>query len=102
MKKGAFLVNTSRGAVVDEAALVEALRAGRLGGAGLDVFEEEPNPHPALLGMRNVVMLPHLGTSTEAGRRALAGRVVRNVRAFAAGRRPPDLLNPEAWPRRRR
>jgi len=102
MKRGAFLINTSRGAVADERAMVKALRSGRLAGAGLDVFEREPHPHPALLKMKNVVLLPHLGTSTAEGRRALAARVVRNVRAFAAGRRPPDLLNPEAWPRRRR
>ncbi|MEE9275391.1 MAG: NAD(P)-dependent oxidoreductase [bacterium] len=102
MKPGAFLVNTSRGAVVDEKALVRALRAGRLAGAGLDVFENEPEPHPALCKMPNVVLHPHLGTSSRDGRLALAGRVVRNVRAYLAGRRPPDLLNPEAWPRRRR
>lgn len=102
MKKGAVIVNTSRGGVLDERALADALRSGRLGGAGLDVFEREPEPRPELLRMRNVVMLPHLGTNTDLGRRAVSARAARNARAWLLGRRPPDLLNPEAWPRRRR
>ncbi|MBI1724779.1 MAG: D-glycerate dehydrogenase [Candidatus Tectomicrobia bacterium] len=100
MKPGAFLINTARGAVVDEPALVRALRSGRLAGAGLDVFAREPRVPAALLRMKNVVLLPHLGTSTAEARRAMAERVIRNVRALAQGRRPPDLLNPKAWPPR--
>lgn len=102
MKRGAVVINTSRGGVLDEGALVDALRSGHLGGAGLDVFEREPAPRPALLRMRNVVMLPHLGTNTDLGRKAVSERAERNARAWLLGRRPPDLLNPEAWPRRRR
>lgn len=98
MKPGACLINTARGAVVDERALARALRGGRLAGAGLDVFEREPHVPAALIKMRNVVLLPHLGTSTVEAGRAMAGRVIRNVRALASGRRPPDLLNPEVWP----
>lgn len=97
MKPGAILVNTARGAVVDEPALVRALREGRLAGAGLDVFAREPHVPAALLKMRNVVLLPHLGTSTAEARLALAGRVTANIRALALGRRPPDLLNPAVW-----
>lgn len=102
MKRGAVIVNTARGAVLDEEALAQALRAGHLGGAGLDVFEHEPNPRPELLGMPNVVLMPHLGTNTDLGRGAVSARVVRNVKAYLRGRRPPDLLNPEAWANRRR
>lgn len=102
MKKGAVIINTARGPILNEEALVEALRSGHLGGAGLDVFEDEPRPHPRLLRMKNVVMMPHLGTNTDLGRDAVSERVERNVKAYLLGRRPPDLLNPEAWPHRRR
>ena len=102
MKEGAVIINTARGPILDEKALVEALRSGHLGGAALDVFEDEPRPHPGLLRMKNVVMMPHLGTNTDLGRDAVSERVERNVKAYLLGRRPPDLLNPEAWPNRRR
>ncbi|MDP7370150.1 MAG: D-glycerate dehydrogenase [Nitrospinota bacterium] len=102
MKKGAILINTARGAVVDERALVRALRSGHLGGAGLDVYEREPIRESPLFGMKNVVMLPHIGSSTDKGLGDMADRVVLNIREFTAGRRPPDLLNPETWPLRRR
>ncbi|MDA0999198.1 MAG: D-glycerate dehydrogenase [bacterium] len=102
MKPGAFLINTARGEIVDEKALAAALKSGHLGGAGLDVFEREPAVHPALRKMPNVVLHPHLGTSSREGRLALSGRVVENVRAYLAGKKPPFLLNPEAWPKRRR
>ena len=102
MKKGAILINTARGAVVDERALVRALRSGHLGGAGLDVYEREPIRKSPLFGMKNVVMLPHIGSSTDKGLGDMADRVVLNIREFTAGRRPPDLLNPETWPLRRR
>ena len=102
MKEGAVIINTARGPILDEKALVDSLRSGRLGGAGLDVFENEPDPHPRLMRMKNVVMMPHLGTNTDLGRDAVSERVERNVKAYLLGRRPPDLLNPEAWPNRRR
>ena len=63
MKPTAFVINTARGNIIEEAALVEALRAGKLGGAGLDVFEHEPKVHPALIAMKNVVLLPHIGSA---------------------------------------
>lgn len=103
MKEGAVLINTARGPVVDARALVRALRSGRLGGAGLDVYEKEPMKKSPLFRMKNVVMLPHIGSSTDRGLAEMAGRVVRNVRALISeGRRPLDLLNPAAWPKRRR
>lgn len=88
MKKGAFLVNAARGEVVDEAALVEALTSGHLAGAGLDVYEHEPQVHPGLLRLPNVVLLPHLGSATRETREAMADLVVDNVRAVLAGKPP--------------
>jgi glyoxylate reductase len=88
MKEGAYLVNTSRGAVVDEAALAEALRSGRLGGAGLDVFEDEPHAHPDLLSLPNVVLLPHVGSATVEARTEMARLAALNVRHVLNGERP--------------
>ncbi len=85
MKRGAYLVNTARGDVVDEAALVEALRSGHLAGAGLDVFEREPEVTPALLQMENVVLLPHLGSATREARIGMGMRALENLRLFFAG-----------------
>jgi lactate dehydrogenase-like 2-hydroxyacid dehydrogenase len=92
MKPTAFLINTSRGDVVDEPALAEALAAGVIAGAGLDVYAEEPKVHPALLELENVALLPHLGSATLETREAMGMRVFDNVAAFAAGRTPPDLV----------
>jgi glyoxylate reductase len=85
MKPGALLVNTSRGEVVREPALLGALESGRLGGAGLDVFPEEPKVHPALLAHPRVVALPHVGSATWDTRRAMAELAVQNVRAVLEG-----------------
>ena len=92
MKPGAFLINTARGDVVDEAALVEALQAGEIAGAGLDVFEKEPAVSEGLLKMENVVLLPHLGSATQETRKAMGMRVVENVEAFFNGETPRDKL----------
>ncbi|HEX3236741.1 MAG TPA: D-glycerate dehydrogenase [Gemmatimonadales bacterium] len=85
LRRDAFLVNTARGDVVDEAALVEALAAGRLAGAALDVYEKEPQVTPALLAMENVVLLPHLGSATRETRVAMGRRAVENLRLFFNG-----------------
>jgi lactate dehydrogenase-like 2-hydroxyacid dehydrogenase len=85
LKPGAFLINTARGDVVDEAALVAALRSGRLAGAGLDVFEREPQVSPELLAMENVVLLPHLGSATRETRVAMGMRALENLRLFFRG-----------------
>ena len=92
MKPGAYLVNSARGDVVDEAALVEALQSGQIAGAGLDVFEREPQVTEALLSMDNVVLLPHLGSATRETRYAMGMRVVENVQAFFNGDTPRDKL----------
>jgi len=84
-RPGAYLINTARGDVVDEAALVAALQAGQLAGAGLDVFEREPAVTPALLELENVVLLPHLGSATLETRVAMGMRAVENLRRFFAG-----------------
>jgi len=95
MKRTAFIINTARGAIIDEAALVRALKARRIAGAGLDVFENEPKVHPALKTLRNVVIVPHLGSATVEVREQMANIVVDNIEALLAGRRPPNIVNPE-------
>ena len=92
MKPGAFLINTARGDVVDEAALISALESGTLRGAGLDVYEAEPHVPEALRRMENVVLLPHLGSATEETRTAMGMKVVENVTAFFEGREAPDRV----------
>jgi glyoxylate reductase len=97
MRPGAFIINTARGKIVDEDALVQALKSGRLAGAGLDVFENEPQIHPALIGMENVVMAPHIASATAETRLRLrmALLAAENLLAAFAGHRPPNVLNPE-------
>lgn len=93
MKPGAILINTARGPVVDEAALVEALRTGHLGGAGLDVFEEEPAVHPGLLELENVVLTPHTGSATRGTRLRMAEMVCEEVERVLAGEAPLRPVN---------
>ncbi len=95
MKKTAFVINTSRGPVIDEAALAKALLEKRIAGVGLDVYEHEPKVTPALLTMQNVVLAPHLGSAVYELREGMAHVVVDNVIAVIEGRRPPNLINPE-------
>lgn len=97
MKPTAYLINTSRGPVVDEAALVDALAERRIAGAGLDVYEREPVMHPGLAGLDNAVLLPHLGSATFETRGRMSRIAAENVIAALQGRRPPNLVNPEAW-----
>jgi glyoxylate reductase len=97
VKPTAILINVARGPVVDEAALVDALRERRLAAAGLDVFEEEPRVHPGLLELDQVVLTPHIGSASRATRLAMATRAAENCLAALRGERPPNLVNPEAW-----
>lgn len=90
----AFLVNTSRGEVIDEAALARALEDGKIAGAGLDVFEHEPAINPKLKDMPNVVLLPHLGSATEEGRTEMGEKVIINIKTFVDGHKPPDRVIP--------
>jgi glyoxylate reductase len=95
MKETAYLVNSARGPIVDEAALVDALKAGKIAGAGLDVFENEPDVHPGLLELDNVVILPHLGSATIETRTAMGVLAAKNAIAVLKGETPPTPVNPD-------
>ena len=98
MKPGAILVNTARGAVVDQRALAAALQSGRPAAAGIDVYEQEPLPAgDPLLACENAVLVPHLGSATHATRARMAQVAAENIVAALQGRRPAHLVNPEAW-----
>ncbi|MDI3336911.1 D-glycerate dehydrogenase [Defluviimonas aestuarii] len=94
MKEGAVIVNTSRGEVIDENALTRMLRAGEIAGAGLDVFEHGHEINPRLRALPNVVLLPHMGSATLEGRTEMGEKVIINIKTFADGHRPPDLVVP--------
>lgn len=96
MKRTAYLINTARGPVVDEAALAQALEEKRIAGAALDVYENEPKVHPALLSRRNVILVPHIGSATIDTRTKMAVMAATNAAEFFAGRRPPNALNADA------
>ncbi len=95
MKPTAILINSTRGGVVDDAALIDALTAGTIRAAGLDVFENEPKLNPGFLALKNVVLSPHIGSSTETTRRAMAMTAAANAVAALNGALPPNLLNPK-------
>jgi glyoxylate reductase len=100
MKPTAVIVNTSRGPVIDEPALADALKAGEIFAAGLDVFENEPEVHPELLELDNAVVIPHLGSATVGTRDAMGLLAAENLITALEGGRPPTLLNPEVWEQR--
>ncbi len=95
MKRSAFLINTARGAVVDEAALVAALEEGLIAGAGLDVFEREPELHPGLLALPNVVLLPHVGSAVTSVRSLMCALAAQDCVAVLTGERPKHPVNPQ-------
>lgn len=97
MQKHAILINTSRGPIVDEAALIGALQAGTIAGAGLDVFQNEPQVPPELISMDNVVVVPHIGSSTYATRAAMASLAVDGLLKAFSGEKPHNLVNPQVW-----
>jgi D-3-phosphoglycerate dehydrogenase len=103
MKPGAILINSARGALIEESALVDALRSGRLAGAGLDVFQQEPIPddHP-LLQFENVVLSPHIASRTGAGHHRIWETTIVQALQVLRGEKPPFMLNPEIWETRRR
>ena len=94
MKKDAYVVNTARGEVIDETALIRQLESGDLAGAGLDVFEHEPAVNPKLAQMPNVLLLPHMGSATIEGRIDMGEKVIINIKTFMDGHRPPDRVLP--------
>jgi glyoxylate reductase len=96
MQRQAYIINAARGEIVDENALCEALTAGRIAGAGLDVFENEPAIDPRLLDLPGVVLVPHMGSATFEGRQAMGEKVIANIRVWADGHRPPDQVL-EGW-----
>jgi len=96
MQRHVYLINTARGEIVDEAALAAALARRGIAGAGLDVFEHEPVIHPDLLGLPNVVLVPHMGSATFEGRQAMGEKVIANIQVWKDGHRPPDQVL-EGW-----
>ncbi len=92
LKPGAYVINTARGDLIDEEALIAALQSGQIGGAGLDVYAHEPNVDPRLIAQPNVITLPHLGSATVEGRSLAGEKVIANIRFWSDGHRPPDQV----------
>jgi glyoxylate reductase len=92
MSPQAFVVNISRGEIIEEGALAELVTAGKLAGAGLDVFEREPRPNPKLMAAPNIVLLPHMASATIESRVEMGDRVIRNIKMFADGHKPQDRI----------
>lgn len=101
MKEGSYIVNTARGPIIDEHDLVDALRSGRIKGAGLDVFDNEPNVNPELIGMENVVLTPHIASATWEARDAMGTQAVSAILSTLSGTKPETMVNPEIWDSRR-
>lgn len=101
MKQGAYLINTSRGEVVDEHDLVEAIRSGHIRGAGLDVFENEPDINPELIGMENVVLTPHIASATYEARAKMGEQAVKAIIDTLSGQTPENMANKDVWPQAR-
>jgi len=101
MKPTCIVINTSRGPVVDEKALVRAVRDGKIAGAGLDVFEREPEIEPELFAMENVILAPHIASASHETRLRMCMMAADNLIAALKGERPPNLVNPEVWDKRR-
>jgi glyoxylate reductase len=102
MKKGSYLINTARGPIVDEHALVESLRSGQLAGAGIDVFDNEPNINPELIGLNNVILTPHIASATHEARGKMGELAVNAILDLEEGREPFNMVNPDVWPKRRK
>ena len=101
-KKGSYLINTSRGSVVSEHDLVEALRSGGLKGAALDVYDNEPNINPELIGMSNVVLTPHIASATWEARDKMSQQVVTAILDIFSGKKPQNIVDEEVWEKRRK
>jgi len=102
MKRTCIVVNSSRGPVVDEKALARALREGKIAGAGIDVFEREPEIEPELLELENIVLAPHIASASHETRLKMCMMAADNLLAVLKGERPPNFVNPEVWDNRRR
>lgn len=102
MKKGSFLINTARGPIVDEHDLAESLRSGQLAGAALDVFDNEPNIDPELVGMENVILTPHIASATHEAREAMAKLSVDAIINVFGSTEPTNIVNKEVWDKRRK
>ena len=102
MKRGVFVVNTARGAVINEGDLVNALRDGQVSGAALDVFDNEPNINPELVAMENVILTPHIASATIEAREKMGQQAVDSILKVLNGEQPENLVNEDVWPKRRK
>jgi len=102
MKKGSYLINTARGPIVNESDLVEAIRSGQIRGAALDVYENEPNINPELIGMENVILTPHIASATWEAREKMCEQAVSAILDLLSDKKPQDIVNDEVWENRRK
>ena len=101
-KKGSFLINTARGPIVNEDDLIESLRSGQLGGAGLEVFDNEPNLNPEIIGLSSVVLTPHIASATWQAREKMGELAVNSILDFNDNKMPVNIANPDSWEKRRK